>query len=78
MMSLHIAVACRNASGMADMPVFTVTVTEGEYDLGIHYDRAEAMAAAEGYASPFISFDHTEQNIILLAVRRLGLLSSAS
>jgi len=29
MKALRIAVACRNASGMPDMPVFTVSVTGG-------------------------------------------------
>lgn len=38
METFHIAVACRNASGKADMPVFTVSVTEREYNLGVNYD----------------------------------------
>jgi len=46
---LRIAVACRNASGMPDMPVFTVSVTGEEYALGNHYDRAEALAEEAGY-----------------------------
>jgi len=41
---MKIAVACRNASGMADMPVFTVAVTRKECESGIHYDKAEALA----------------------------------
>lgn len=70
--------ACRNASGMAAMPVFTLTVTEEEYDLGVHYDKAETMVAAAGYESPFIRFDNTEHGVIVSAVRQLDLLVDAS
>lgn len=48
MKTFHIAVACRNASGIPDMPIFTVTVTDEEYDLGIHYDKAQALAEDAG------------------------------
>ncbi len=49
---LRIAVACRNASGMTDMPIFTVTVTDAEYHIGAHYDKAQALAAKSGYEHP--------------------------
>ena len=78
MKTLHVAVACRNASGMPDMPVFTVTVTDEEYELGIHYDKAEALADEEGYEEPFISYDYSEQKAIKLAVRTLQALSRAA
>lgn len=73
MKTLRIAVACRNASGMADMPIFTVKVTAKEYKLGIHYDKAEALAKAAGYEKPFVCFDHSEQSAILSAARALDL-----
>ncbi|THF64844.1 hypothetical protein E6C76_12470 [Pseudothauera nasutitermitis] len=73
MKDFRIAVACRNASGMADMPVFTVTATAGEYDLGIHYTKAEALAEDAGYGRPFVCFDGTEQGAILAAARTLDL-----
>ncbi len=73
MKTLHIAVACRNASGMADMPIFTVTVTDEEYDLGIHYEKAEASAEEAGYEKPFVCFDDAEQDAILSAARTLDL-----
>lgn len=73
MKTLHIAVACRNASGMADMPIFTVAVTEAECHLGVHYDRAETLAAEAGYERPFLCFDATEQGAILSAARALDL-----
>ncbi|GAJ29331.1 hypothetical protein [Acidomonas methanolica] len=73
METIHIAVACRNASGMADMPVFTVAVSDEEYGLGIHYDKAEAMAEEAGYEKPFVCFDPVEQPAIVSAVRTLDL-----
>lgn len=73
MKTLHIAVACRNASGMADMPVFTVTAAAEEHDLGTHYEKAEALAADAGYERPYLCFDATEQGAILSAVRTLDL-----
>ena len=68
---LHIAVACRNASGMADLPVFAVHVTAEEYELGIHYEKAEALAEEAGYEGPFISFDPAEHKAIVSAARTL-------
>lgn len=73
MNTLRIAVACRNASGMADMPIFTVTVTAKQYKLGVHYDKAEALAKAAGYEKPFVCFDHSEHSTILAAARVLDL-----
>lgn len=73
MKTLRIAVACRNASGMADMPIFTVTITDEEYDLGIHYEKAEASAVDAGYEKPFVCFDDAEQDAILSATRTLDL-----
>ncbi|WP_073664165.1 MULTISPECIES: hypothetical protein [Pseudomonadota] len=67
----RIAVACRNASGMPDLPIFTVTTTKEEYDLGIHYDKAEALADEAGYEGPFVCFDDTEHAAILAAAVRL-------
>jgi hypothetical protein len=73
MKTLHIAVACRNASGMADMPIFTIAVTDPEYRLGVHCNKAEALAAHAGYERPFVCFDATEQGAILSAACALDL-----
>lgn len=73
MKNILLAVACRNASGMADMPVFSVEATAEEYDLGIHYDRAEALAEDAGYEPPFVCVDDTERGHILAAARELNL-----
>jgi hypothetical protein len=67
-----VAVACRKASGLAALPLFVVQVTDEEYDLGFHYDRAEALAEAAGYERPFVCFDADEQDAIREAARRLG------
>ncbi|KDC16451.1 hypothetical protein L542_5195 [Bordetella bronchiseptica F-1] len=68
-----VVVACVNASGMPDMPVFTVSATQEEYDLGVHYDKAEALAVEAGYEGPFVCFDVAEQEAIVSAARELGL-----
>lgn len=78
MLTLHIAVACRNASGMPDLPLFTVRATPEEYELGIHYDKAEALAEDAGYERPFVSFDDTELKAIVSAARTLQALSRAA
>jgi hypothetical protein len=67
----RVAVACRNASGMSDLPIFVVTVSPEEWSLGIHYDRAEALAEEAGYEGPFVCFDAHEYGTILEAARRL-------
>lgn len=73
MKTFHIAVACRDASGMATMPVFTVTATTEEYNHGIHYKKAKALAEDARYEEPFICFDDTEHAAILAAVHALDL-----
>ncbi|MGV4935305.1 hypothetical protein ACVCGZ_05750 [Serratia nematodiphila] len=69
---MRIAVACVNASGMSDMPIFTIRITREEYDLGVHYDKAKDLAQESGYEEPFVCFDATEQDAILSAARKLG------
>jgi hypothetical protein len=78
MTDIQIAVACRNASGMADMPIFTVTATEAEYALGVHYDKAASLAQEAGYEAPFLCFDASEQDALAAAVLELGLMSGTT
>jgi len=73
MEKFQVAVACRNASGESDMPIFTVFVTAEEYDLGIHHDKAEALADNAGYERPFVCFDDSEHSAIITAARELEL-----
>jgi hypothetical protein len=73
MTQMRIAVACRNASGMPDMPIFTVATNDHEIVDGTHYDKAEALAHEAGYEGPYICFDTDEHNAILAAVRTLDL-----
>ncbi|HBO8102061.1 hypothetical protein LM241_28895 [Pseudomonas aeruginosa] len=69
----RVAIACINASGMSEMPIFTVRTTQEEYDLGIHRDKAKDLAEEAGYEWPFVCFDAAEQGAILSAARELGL-----
>jgi hypothetical protein len=71
MNEMRIAVACVNASGMADLPIFVVTASPEEVSLGIHYDLAEALAGDAGYEGPFICYDADEYGPILEAAREL-------
>lgn len=73
---MRVAVACRNASGEADMPVFEVEVTDEEQQHGRHYKLAEELAADAGYDVPFLCFDHSEQSAIRLAAQTLKLVPS--
>lgn len=66
-----IAVACRNSSGSADMPLFEVEVTQEGYDLGEHYELAESKAEDAGYEAPFLCYDHSEHSAIVVAAERL-------
>ena len=69
----QVAVTCVNASGMSDMPVFTVRATREEYDLGVHCGKAKELAEEAGYERPFICFDADEHGAVLSAARELDL-----
>ncbi|MDT8513140.1 hypothetical protein [Pseudomonas aeruginosa] len=56
----QVAIACINASGMSEMPIFTVRTTQEEYDLGIHRDKAKDLAEEARYEGPFVCFDAAE------------------
>ncbi|HBP1590334.1 TPA: hypothetical protein L5U93_004768 [Pseudomonas aeruginosa] len=71
---MQVAVACVDASGSPDMPIFKVRITQEEYDLGIHYDKAKDLAEEARYEGPFICFDAAEYGPILSAARELGLI----
>ena len=68
-----VAVACRNASDVADMPVFSVQVSEEDHQLGAHYALAESLASTAGYDGPFVCFDPDEHTAIGNAAEKLGL-----
>jgi hypothetical protein len=57
---------------MSVLPVFIINVSDEEYDLGLHYEQAEARAEAAGYEGPFVSFDDAEQDAIRSAARMLA------
>lgn len=60
-----VCVICRNSNGEPDAVMFTVSCTEGEYDLGTHYDKAEERAEDQGYEGPYICFDEAETSPLL-------------
>ncbi|NPX93941.1 hypothetical protein DZ977_003380 [Pseudomonas aeruginosa] len=70
---MQVAVACVDASGSPDMPIFKVRITQEEYDLGIHYDKARELAEEARHEGPFVCFDTAEYGPILSAARELGL-----
>lgn len=70
---MQVAVACVNAVGVSDMPIFTVKATREEYDLGVHYDKAKDLAEEARYEGPFVCFDAAEHGAVLSAARELGL-----
>lgn len=70
---MQVAVVCIGASGSPNVPVFKVRITQEEYDLGIHYDKARDLAEEARYEGPFICFDAAEHGPILSAARELAL-----
>ncbi|WZB70153.1 hypothetical protein WJ968_31445 [Achromobacter xylosoxidans] len=70
---MQVAVACIGGSGSPDVPVFKVRITQEEYDLGIHYDKARDLAEDARYEGPFVCFDAAEYGPILSTARELGL-----
>lgn len=70
---MQVAVACVDASGTPNMPVFKVRTTQEEYDQGAHYYKAKDLAEEARYEGPFVCFDAAEYGPILSAARELGL-----
>lgn len=62
-----VAIACTSSDGSPAVPFFEVKVTDEEYDLGIHYDKAIDMAKDERYEQPFVPFDTFELNHLVAA-----------
>lgn len=69
---VRVAVACTGASGEPEMPVFTVRVTDLEFDHGQHYLKAQEMAEDDRYEGPFVCFDDHEQGPIHRAAAELA------
>ncbi len=55
-----VAVVCIASDGSPAIPIYDTWVTEEEYDLGIHYDRAIEKARDDKFEGPFIPFDNVE------------------
>jgi hypothetical protein len=66
-----VAVVCTALDGSPAIPIYTVYVTEEEYDLGIHYDKAEIEAINDRFEGPYTCFDNSEHFEIFGAADRL-------
>lgn len=67
----QIVVACRNASGEADVYVASVECDAEAHALGVHYAKAEAAAEEAGYEGPFVCYAAQEQGRLIRAVKEL-------
>lgn len=69
----YVVVICTASDGTPSAPVYEVEVTEDEYQMGIHYDKAEDMASDDRYETPFKCFDNAEHDELFLAVNFIKL-----
>ncbi len=51
----------KSANGEAEFFIADVAVSDDEYALGMHYDRAIEQAREAGFEQPFIAFDEKDQ-----------------
>ena len=58
--TVQCVVACRNSNGSPSFFPCTVTVTEEQYDLGMHYTVAEGYADAEGFEGPMLVYERAD------------------
>ncbi len=58
-MKIKVIVVCINSEDDPEFFWCNVQVTEDEYNLGLHYDRAQEQAEAAGY-KVLVSFDQHE------------------
>lgn len=68
--TIKIHVICTNAGGEPDVFTTPVIVTEEEYGQGAHYEKAERIARAEGFESPFICLENHDIPRILTGLDR--------
>ena len=61
----YVVVVCTASDGTPTAPTYRIEVTEEEYELGIHYDKAEEEALEENYEKPFTCFDNSEHDEII-------------
>lgn len=63
----YVVVICRDSSGAPTAPVYTVEVTESQYEMGYHYDAAMEAAMDDGYEATMLShcFDNSEHEQII-------------
>lgn len=59
--AIDLIVICSNANGEPDAFQTSIAVTESDYALGLHYEKAVAAALADGYQEPFVCVDRNER-----------------
>jgi hypothetical protein len=59
-MKIKCAIVCTEAGGSPTIIFREVTVSQANYDLGNHYDKAKYKALKDGYEAPMIVFDELE------------------
>ena len=59
-MQIKCVIACFNASGEPDFFFCIVKCSESDYDVGLHYEKAEEFAKEEGYSGPMIVYDEND------------------
>jgi len=58
-MNIRTAVMCRNSEGAPEVVHFEISCTQDQYDKGVHYDQAKALASDQGFA-PVMAFDERD------------------
>jgi len=58
--TITMVVICHNCAGEPDMFMTEVNVTQKEFRLGGHYEKARENAMESGYENPMIIFDPLE------------------
>lgn len=59
--AIELIVICSNTTGEPDAFLTSIAVTESDYALGLHYEKAVAAAEAAGYQEPFVCVDRNER-----------------
>jgi hypothetical protein len=76
--SLSVVTACMAADGKPTFALTEVTVTQDEYENGIHYYVTEGELLERGLEEPFVHYDELESPCFLHAAVRefLGLVTT--
>lgn len=59
-MQIKCVTACFNASGEPDFFFCIVECSEADYDVGLHYEKAEGFALEQGYSGAMVVYDEND------------------